>query len=195
MDVARRFRALIDTLCDAVARRGAAGAFGPGSGALTILLWTRLRRYATFLLRLCADDVSAPRPRPSRRRARPPANPARLALPRRTAWLLAPVPEAIAAAGQLRALLADPELQRRIGEEPRLGRILRPLCRCLGVKLPAPLRLPPRAGSRKRTKPAPASSAHAGGAESRPLACRFRPPAACAPPRRRNRAPPLVRSR
>jgi hypothetical protein len=194
MDVARRFRALIDTLCDAVARRGAAGAFGPGSGALTILLWTRLRRYAVLLRRLCDNPVPAPRPRSASRRQRPPVDPARLALPRRTAWLLAPVPEAIAAAGQLRALLADPELQRRIGEEPRLGRILRPLCRCLGVKLPAPLRLPPRAGSRKRTKPAPASTDEAG-AESRPLARRFRPPAACAPPRRRNRAPPLVRSR
>ncbi|MGC8527546.1 hypothetical protein [Acidiphilium sp.] len=189
MDVARRFRALIDTLCDAVARRGAAGAFGPGSGALTILLWTRLRRYATFLLRLCADDVSAPRPRPSRRRARPPANPARLALPRRTAWLLAPVPEAVAAAGQLRALLADPELQRRIGEEPRLGRILRPLCRCLGVKLPAPLRLPPRPprqSGRDAAAPRPSRRVPA----LAPLPRRFRPPAACAPPPRRNRAPP-----
>ena len=189
MDVARRFRALIDTLCDAVARRGAAGAFGPESGALTILLWTRLRRYATFLIRLCDNQVSAPRPRPSRHRERPPANPARLALPRRAAWLLAPVPEAVAAAGQLRALLADPELQRRIGDEPRLGRILRPLCRCLGVKLPAPLRLPPRpprhsgsdAAAPRPSRRVPALA---------PLPRRFRPPAACAPPPRRNRAPP-----
>jgi hypothetical protein len=194
MDVARRFRALIDTLCDAVARRGAAGAFGPDSGALAILLWTRLRRYAALLRRLCDNPVPAPRPRSASRRQRPPANPARLALPRRTAWLLAPVPEAAAAAGQLRALLADPELQRRIGEEPRLGRILRPLCRSLGVKLPAPLRLTPCAAGTPRPQPAPARTDEAG-AKSRPLARRFRPRGAFAPPRRRNRAPPLVRSR
>ena len=189
MDVARRFRALIDTLCDAVARRGAAGAFGPESGALTILLWTRLRRYAALLRRLCDNQVPAPRPRPASRRPRRPVDRARLALPRRTAWLLAPVPEAIAAAGQLRALLADPELQRRIGEEPRLGRILRPLCRCLGVKLPAPLRLPPRPprqSGRDAAAPRPSRRVPA----LAPLPRRFRPPAACAPPPRRNRAPP-----
>ncbi len=176
MDVARRFRALIDTLCDAVARRGAAGVFGPESGALTILLWTRLRRYATLLRRLCDDQVPAPRPRPrpSRRRQRPPASPARLALPRRPAWLLAPVPEAVAAAGQLRALLAEPELQRRIAADPRFGRILRPLCRTLGLKLPAALRLPQR--PRKRRPKPETTQARADEADAK-LPRRFRPPA------------------
>ena len=188
MDVARRFRALIDTLCDAVARRGAAGAFGKDSGALTILLWTRLRRYAALLRRLCDNQVPAPRPRPARRRERRPVDRARPALPRRTAWLLAPVPEAAAAAGQLRALLAEPELQRRIGAEPRLGRILRPLCRSLGVKLPAMLRPPLRAPRRPRPDPAPAST-QAVGAKSQPLARRFRPPGWLRR-RQRNRAPP-----
>ena len=192
MDVARRFRALIDTLCDAVARRGAASAFGKDSGALTILLWTRLRRYAALLRRLCDNQVPAPRPRPARRRERRPVDRARPALPRRTAWLLAPVPEAAAAAGQLRALLAEPELQRRIGAEPRLGRILRPLCRSLGVKLPAMLRPPPRAPRRPRPQPE-ATPAGTDGAGAR-LARRFHPPGWLRR-RQRNRAPPLVRSR
>ncbi|CAG4906963.1 unnamed protein product [Acidocella sp. C78] len=174
MDVARRFRALIDTLCDAVARRGAAGVFGPESGALTILLWTRLRRYATFLIRLCDNQVSAPRPRPTRHRERRPVDRARLALPRRAAWLLAPVPEAVAAAGQLRALLAEPELQRRIAADPRFGRILRPLCRTLGLKLPAALRLPQR--PRKRRPKPETTQARADEADAK-LPRRFRPPA------------------
>ncbi|OYV55059.1 MAG: hypothetical protein B7Z76_12080, partial [Acidiphilium sp. 20-67-58] len=96
-------------------------------------------------------------------------------LPRRPAWLLAPVPEAAAAAGLLRALLADPALQRRIGEEPRLGRILRPLCHSLGLKLPAMLRLAPRARRTPRPKPEPVP--HNTDCSGAKLPRRFRPPA------------------
>ncbi|MFT2094945.1 hypothetical protein ACMS1Z_09715 [Acidiphilium multivorum] len=145
MTLAARFAAILHALCAAVARRGANGAFvretsRPGSAftnphALTVLLWSRLQRAIARFARLAAG---APPPRP-RKTPAPPAR-ARSApdLPRRRGWLLAPVPEATAAASQLRAFLAEPETRALIAAEPRLGRILRPLCRTLGILLPAP---------------------------------------------------------
>ncbi|OYW08479.1 MAG: hypothetical protein B7Z59_09960, partial [Acidiphilium sp. 37-67-22] len=167
MDVAIRFRIMIDVLCGAVARRAAAGA----------------RHFA----RLCA--APAPPPRPARQHPRPrrgdktghsdkmvqKSTDSKPILPRRRGWLLAPVPEAAAAAGLLRALFATPEFAARIAAEPRLGRILRPLCRSLGLPLPAILRLTPRAPRRPRPKPEPVPiGADESGAK---LPRRFRPPA------------------
>ncbi|MDE2328208.1 MAG: hypothetical protein KGK13_10120, partial [Rhodospirillales bacterium] len=40
--------------------------------------------------------------------------------------------------------LAEPETRALIAAEPRLGRILRPLCRTLGILLPAPQSCPRR---------------------------------------------------
>ncbi|MBU6357563.1 MAG: hypothetical protein KJS79_12615 [Rhodospirillales bacterium] len=145
MNLAARFAAILHALCAAIARRGANGAFvretsRRGSAfadphALTVLLWSRLQRAIARFARLAAG---APPPRP-RKTPAPPAR-ARSApdLPRRRGWLLAPVPEATAAASQLRAFLAEPETRALIAAEPRLGRILRPLCRTLGILLPAP---------------------------------------------------------
>src|SRR6185437_15551987 len=45
--------------------------------------------------------------------------------------------------GFLQNLLADPEMVALIAAAPQLGRVLRPLCRMLGVD-PGPARLPPR---------------------------------------------------
>ncbi|BAJ81674.1 hypothetical protein ACMV_23270 [Acidiphilium multivorum AIU301] len=151
MNLAARFAAILHALCAAVARRGANGAFvgetsRPGSAfadphAMTVLLWSRLQRAIARFARLAAG---APPPRPRK----PPARPARARsapdLPRRRGWLLAPVPEATAAASQLRAFLAEPETRALIAAEPRLGRILRPLCRTLGILLPAPQSCPRR---------------------------------------------------
>ncbi|UNC14945.1 hypothetical protein FE249_12395 [Acidiphilium multivorum] len=145
MNLAARFAAILHALCAAVARRGANGAFvretsRRGSAftnphALTVLLWSRLQRAVARFARLAAG---APPPRPRQRSN--PARPARARsapdLPRRRGWLLAPVPEATAAASQLRAFLAEPETRALIAAEPRLGRILRPLCRTLGILLP-----------------------------------------------------------
>ena len=143
MNLAARFAAILHALCAAVARRGANGAFvgetsRPGSAfadphAMTVLLWSRLQRAIARFARLAAG---APPPRQRKN----PARPARVRnapdLPRRRGWLLAPVPEATAAASQLRAFLAEPETRALIAAEPRLGRILRPLCRTLGILLP-----------------------------------------------------------
>ncbi|MBS3023567.1 hypothetical protein [Acidiphilium multivorum] len=148
MNLAARFAAILHALCAAVARRGAAGAFA-GEAArqgrrgtafadphtLTVLLWSRLQRAIARFARLAAG---APPPRPRPHTPRPARARSAPDLPRRRGWLLAPVPEATAAASQLRAFLADPETRALIAAEPRLGRILRPLCRTLGILLPAP---------------------------------------------------------
>ncbi|HET9146869.1 MAG TPA: hypothetical protein VFN77_02350, partial [Acetobacteraceae bacterium] len=117
------------------------------TGALTILLWTRLRRAAARFTALAAQNQPPPA-NPRRARIRKP-RPAPPRLPRGFAWLLAPVPEAAASASQLRHLLAEPEMQGLIAADPRFGRILRPLCHMVGIRPPPFLRL-------ARTGPAPA---------------------------------------
>ena len=54
-------------------------------------------------------------------------------------WLVRHVQKSAAFASQLRHLLAtDPEIPAFLQACPQAGRILRPLCRALGVNLPAP---------------------------------------------------------
>ena len=191
MNLAARFAAILHALCAAVARRGAAGAFAgeaarqgrPGSAfadphALTVLLWSRLQRAIARFARLAAG-APPPRPRQRSNLARPARARSAPDLPRRRGWLLAPVPEATAAASQLRAFLAEPETRALIAAEPRLGRILRPLCRTLGILLPeAPQ-------SRARRPRAPITPA-AADPPTRP----HRPARRGAHPLRRPRAPP-----
>jgi hypothetical protein len=75
------------------------------------------------------------------------------------------VPEAAAAGSQLRHLLADPEMAALIEAAPQMGRLLRPLCRSLGVRLPPGLLPPPRAPKpRKPRSPQPPRPAPADGA-------------------------------
>jgi hypothetical protein len=78
-------------------------------------------------------------------------------LPRKAGWLIPLVPEAAAAGSQLRHLLADPEMAALVEAAPQMGRLLRPLCRSLGVRLPPGL--PPQPGAAKprtpRQPPAP----------------------------------------
>ena len=71
MDVAARFAALIETLCGAVAARGAKGAFGAANGALVVLLWSRLRRAVRRFAILAAG---APRAHVIGRRGLPPSS-------------------------------------------------------------------------------------------------------------------------
>ncbi|WP_287835021.1 hypothetical protein, partial [Acidiphilium sp.] len=110
----------------------------------------------------------APKSRPARPRAPD--------LPRRRGWILAPLPEAAGIAGRLRALLEDPATIALIGTDPRFGRLLRPLCRTLGLRPPPCLRSAPPA-----PKPRP------------PRRPRVRHPLAPAndPPNRLERATPL----
>lgn len=58
-----------------------------------------------------------------------------VALPRRFGWLLPLVPfEAACFAGQIRAVLAEPEMVALLAAAPQARRVLGPVCRMLGIE-------------------------------------------------------------
>lgn len=144
---AEPFGRILDLLCRAVAARGVGGWLG---GLPVILIWSRLRRLAENFARL-AERLAAgtppgpPRPRHHASRPNRPKPPHRL--PQGTAWLVRLVPEAASGAAQLRHLLADPEMAALVAASPQAGRLLRPLCRMLGVD-------PPQAIAKPKPRPA-----------------------------------------
>ncbi|MDA8248388.1 MAG: hypothetical protein M0Z28_04355 [Rhodospirillales bacterium] len=151
---AERLAGILDTLCRAIADRGGRKLL---AGPLVILIWTRLRRISARVLTLAARiEAGTNKPaRPRRpRAARPRRPPPPLSLPRGKAWLvrLARM-EAAAAGSQLRHLLAQPDMQALAAADPRMGRLLRPLCHMLGVT-PTPEIAQPA----PRPRPAPAAT-------------------------------------
>jgi hypothetical protein len=74
----------------------------------------------------------------------PPArDPSVVVLPRRFGWLPQYLPETAVFAEQLQQYLADPEVADLFARCPQAGKILRPICRILGVKpIPEILRPP-----------------------------------------------------
>ncbi len=189
---AERFACLVEGLCRAIAARGAAS--GPAL-PLLLLVWSRLRRLAARFARLATRlrggtlPVPASRLRgPASRRAAVPSPHQPRRLPEGFAWLVRLVPQAAASASQLQHLLADPELAAIIAAAPPMGRLLRPLCRMLGVAPPPGLRAAPRAAAlpgltRGRAPPAvspraPRFRLHNGAPAPAPLV-RF---CACGPP-------------
>ena len=159
---AAQFAAIIDLLCRTVAARIGGGRL---AGPLIILICRRLRRMATRFAALAAR--AGARPRPATAVARRPASPRPAsarpapALPRGVAWLVRLVPESSAAASQLQHLLTGPEMAALTAAAPQAGRILRPLCRMLGVRPPAHLVLPPPARRAPKARPASAGGAPA----------------------------------
>jgi hypothetical protein len=146
-----RFAAVIDRLCRAVAARSAGGRL---AGPLIVLIWARLRRmarrFASLVVRHAAGRPLAHRPparQVARRRSAPPWR-----WPRGNAWLVRLVPEAASGGALLSHLLAEPEMAEFVAAAPQAGRILRPLCRMLGITPPGRLRRAPPAG------PLPASA-------------------------------------
>ena len=182
---AERFASIMKGLGEAVAARGGRGGL---AGPLVILIWSRLSRMAVRFARLAARiraGTAAPRrratPRPAGDRPRKPYP----RLPRRFAWLPPLVPGAGAYGSQLQHLLADPEMAALLAAAPQAGRILRPLCRMLGVRPPHGLRAPPPSPPAAPTRPeagrAPPATPHS--SPRRPPA--LAPPAGlnvCAPP-------------
>jgi hypothetical protein len=71
------------------------------------------------------------------------------------AWLIRLVEPTAQFAGQIEALLQDPEITALLQAAPQAGRIFRPLCRMLGIALPAPLRRPPPRIRPRQPKPEP----------------------------------------
>jgi hypothetical protein len=174
------FARLIAGLCRAIAARSPAN---PLAWPLMLLAWSRLRRMATrfarLALRLRAGNLSPRRPVRSRAGARRPATP-RPRLPEGFGWLVRLVPEAAAGASQLQHLLGEPEMAALIAAAPQAGRILRPLCRLLGVRPPPALLTAPAAPVAAPPLPAAASP----GLTGRQAPSAVSPPAPWPPPAR-----------
>jgi hypothetical protein len=108
------------------------------SAAMIVLVWQRLRRVERDVLGLLA------RFRAGRLRVMPGrlgvsraggSRWGRLGLPRRFAWLLPMMPgEAACFAGQIRTMLAEPEMVALMSVSPQARRVLRPVCRMLGIE-------------------------------------------------------------
>jgi hypothetical protein len=118
-----------------------------------ILFWNRLdrllRRFHALHDRWRSNTLPAPRPpRPAKRPACPPAAPhprtRHPSLPRAFAWVNRRIPESSPSSGQLHTLLAEPDTRALVEAAPQAGRLLRPLCRALGVRPPPWLALPTR---------------------------------------------------
>jgi hypothetical protein len=145
---------VIEGLCQAVAARSAGGRM---AGPVIILIWTRLRRAAARFAALAARVRAGALPSPAPLRPRAASRPARPRPPHRLpggfAWLVRLAPEAACFGGQLQHLLSDPEFAALLAAAPQMGRVLRPLCRMLGVDPPALLARSSRsAGSPSRAR-------------------------------------------
>jgi hypothetical protein len=138
--LATRFALILTGLRAVIAR---AAARDRARAPLLVLAWSRIGRMAARFERLFAlwRAGSLPQPRPPR--ARRPTGPRQYArLPSGRIWLVALVRDAAPAASQLQSLLAAPDLADFLAACPQAGRILRPLCRMLGVPLTPALRRP-----------------------------------------------------
>jgi len=126
------------------------------------LLWFRLsrlsNRFEALYERWRAGTLPRTRaPRPSRT----PASPKRVVprLPTAHAWVNHRIRESAPPTGRLETLLHDPELKAFVQAAPQAGRLLRPLCRALGLHPPDWLMLPPRPRApRKQVTTPPATS-------------------------------------
>jgi hypothetical protein len=164
--LADRFAWMIQCLCKQVAAEGCKLRI---EALLVTAIWTRVsrlgRRFASVVARLRAGKL--PAPGTARRRCgtragapRPPSM-----LPQIFGFVQRLMPETTPYAGALHALLQTPEMAALVAEAPQAGRVLRPLCRTLGVTPPAYLALPrrpqvrrPRAAPEKRVVPVETSS-------------------------------------
>ena len=112
-------------------------------GALAGPVITRILRSQERIARALAHLAAGRSPRKPRPGTRP-AGPRTPFPNRRHGWLAAMLDHRVrATASQLAALLHQPGVAETIAAAPGAARTLRPLCRMLGVDLPAPLRLPP----------------------------------------------------
>ncbi len=134
--VAERFGFIMAWLRRAVmARRVSPRELGPVIMLIANRLSRIAARFATLAEQARGDTLPAPRRRGARGApAAVVASPARIRLPGGNAWLVRLVPEARVFGSQLRHLLADPEMAAMLAAAPGMGRLLRPLCRMLGVE-------------------------------------------------------------
>lgn len=129
-ELARRFAMIMAGLGALVARRFVAM---PHLTGFTLLLWGRLNRSVQRFYRALTipAKLHAPRARVERTRQ------VRLRLPSGRGWIMRELGwEAAAYLLQLEALLADMATQAALAQAPRAARIMRPICRMLGVSAP-----------------------------------------------------------
>ena len=110
------------------------------------LLLTRIGRINGRLHALYHHWRAGTLPKPAPSRPGRPSHAPAPRLPTRQAWVIAAVGyPAAGRAAQLKALMAEPQFVEFITAVPRAARLLRPLCRSLGIApLPPALALPPR---------------------------------------------------
>lgn len=105
----------------------------------TLLLWGRLNRAVRRFHRALTQGPGAVRAARVRGPRGDVARVRKLALPTGRAWLVRELGwEAAGFGGQLDALLAEPGMAAVVAGVPAVGRVLRPICRMLGVVMPAP---------------------------------------------------------
>ena len=125
--------------------------------AVAWLVWPYLnrlaQRFAALAARVQAGKVAVapratrPRAAPETPRSRPPG------LPQGFAWLARLAPSILPLRSQVCHLLGDPELAALLAVAPGAGRILRPLCRMLGIE--AGPGFPPALFQRPDPQPSP----------------------------------------
>ena len=129
---------------------------------LLVLVWQRLSRMAQRFERLVQlwRDGRLPKARARvAAESRPMAQPAgdqpagravRVQMPTGQAWLVAQMHEAAQFGSQMQHLLGDAEMLAFLAEVPQAGRIVRPLCRMLGLLVPVPVPVQPARAARVR---------------------------------------------
>jgi hypothetical protein len=156
-----RFAVIMDGLRKAVAEsHHLRGVPGPLVGLIWAYVGRIMARFAKLAEQIRTGTLPAPRtPRPAAAPPDAPQDPLPRAprkpspLPRGKAWLVALVGYQAAGCGsQLQHLIADPGMQALLAATPRMGRLLRPLCRMLAAQV-APDLLPPPPPRPRPVKP------------------------------------------
>ena len=183
---ATRLATMVEALCAVVVLGLHSGLPGP----LIVRLWDRLTRLANRFNAIAARPIK-PRatPNPIPATPKPPAETCHdprfktRRLPTADAWLLKLLPEAEPFVSQLQAMLDDPAIAALLQAKPSLIRLLRPICRMLGVQPPLdpePQLAPPGPPARPRSPPAQPSSMPADPVSQGPHR-NFNPPEATRP--------------
>ncbi len=113
---------------------------------LLLTIHNRLGRMVLRLDRLALQFQAGtlPKPCPARPQAAEPRpqSPQRPYIPAGQAWLIRLAQPTVHAISQVELFLARPDTHALIEAAPQAGRLLRPLCRMLGITPPAILKLP-----------------------------------------------------
>jgi len=156
--LAGRFARFIGGLREAMAT---SAEHNPVLMLLAARLWNRLTEAAERFAAIAAHPVARPRRRraeaaPMPEDAAPPRPRApRRTLPRTHGWLARMSPETVPFGIDFANLLAQPEMADLLATAPRLGRLLRPLCRMFGITPPEAPPPQPDAPPRRAPKAAP----------------------------------------